>query len=459
MTTVGAVDGFRRGSVQLAVTAQGSGASQYVVDGNAKVINAGYVIPYVYIDGLNATTRLHITPDEIVLTDLVGRPRQGGIVNAELRYLNWSAPDNPPPAPSAAADKTKRAPLRPAQPPPVRPAMSIRARVHGVRLSTILESVADRGYQNYGFDTLGEGAVNIDWTGAADDLTVAAKLAMSAPQSSAPGLLPLSGSVDAKYFQHGGRVQIYQLEAHSPGTTLNTTGSLGVYPIEEPSNLTVHLVTHNLGEFDQVLKVLDLGLNGKKGISGVPVQLHGDATFDGSATGSLVDPAFAGHLTAERFSTEVVIPAAIGSAPSQTPQPSVGPVALPAATSTAGPATASATGAHPPSPPAAVSRTISWDHLDAIASYSSSLISVEKGTLTRGKTVIHAAGQLQAHQISRRRQAFDDESTINASAQVQDASLTDVLAIAGQDLPVTGTLSLQAHAGGTAGRSEWRRQP
>ena len=451
LTTVGAVDGFRRGSVQLAVAAQGSGADKYVVDGNAKVMNAGYVIPYVYIDGLNATTRLHITPDEIVLSDLVGRPRQGGIVNAELRYLNWSAPDNPPPAPSAAADKTKRVPLRPAQPPPVRPSMSIRARVHGVRLSTILESVADRGYQNYGFDTLGEGAVNIDWTGAADDLTVAAKLAMSAPQSSAPGLLPLSGSVDAKYFQQGGRVQIYQLEAHSPGTTLNTTGSLGVYPVEEPSNLTVHLVTHNLGEFDQVLKVLDLGLNGKKGISGVPVQLHGDATFDGSATGSLVDPAFAGHLTAERFSTEVVIPAANGSAPSQTPQPSVGPVALPAVTSSAGPATASATGAHPSSSPAAISRTISWDHLDAIASYSSSLISVEKGTLIRGKTVIHAAGQLHAHQISRRRQAFDDESTINASAEVQDASLTDVLAIAGQDLPVTGTLSLQAHAGGTVG--------
>src|ERR1700677_2968658 len=54
LTALGAVDGFQRGSVQLAVTAQGGGAGQYVVDGNAKVINAGYVIPYVYINGLNA---------------------------------------------------------------------------------------------------------------------------------------------------------------------------------------------------------------------------------------------------------------------------------------------------------------------------------------------------------------------------------------------------------------------
>jgi translocation and assembly module TamB len=451
LTTVGAVDGFRRGSVDLAITAQGNQASPYVVDGTAKVINAGYVIPYVYIDGLNATTRLHITPDEIALNDVVGRPRQGGIVNAGLRYLNWNAPDNPSPTSSsnAAADKTKRAP----QPAAIRPVMTIRARVHGVRLSTVLESVAERGYQNLGFDTLGEGPVNIDWTGSADDLTVAANLTMSAPQSSAPGLLPLSGMVDAKYFQYGGRVQINQLEAHSPATTLITTGSLGVYPLEEPSNLTVHLVNHNLGEFDQVLKVLDLGLNGKKGISGIPIQLHGDATFDGSGSGSLVDPAFAGHLTAGRFSTLVVLPAAVGAASPPPPPPTVGPVALPAASSTAGPPTApSATGAHHPgASPSTVSRAISWDHLDATASYSSSLISVEKATLTRGKTLIHVSGQLQAHRISRRRQAFDDEATINATAQMQDASLTDLLAIAGQDLPITGNLGLQAHAGGTVG--------
>ena len=165
VTALGAVDGFRRGSVDLAVTGQGSGASQYVLDGNAKVINASYAIEYFWIDGVNATTRLHITPDEIALPDLVGRPRQGGIVNAALRYLNWSAPDRPP--------------AKSSQEPQV---MSIRARVHGVRLTTVLESVRRPHYRDLGFDTLGEGTVNIDWTGSPDDLTVAAMLAMSAPE-------------------------------------------------------------------------------------------------------------------------------------------------------------------------------------------------------------------------------------------------------------------------------------
>ena len=427
VSALGAVDGFSRGSVELAFTGQGSGASQYVLDGTAKLINAGYAIPYVQrIDGLNAITRLHITPDEISLPGVVARPRQGGIVNADIRFLNWRSPDNLP------------------QSAPNRQVMGIHARVHGVRLSAVLQAVADPGYRDYGFDTLGEGPVNIDWTGSVDDLTVAANLVMSAPPSVAPGQVPLSGTVDAKYFQRSGRVQINQLQAHSPATTLNTTGSLGVYPLNEASNLSVHLTTRNLSEFDRVLKVLDLGIGEKKGISGVPVRLHGEATFDGTGDGSLDDPAFHGHLTATQFATVFVFPAAgAAGTPQHAPQPAVGPVALPAAgssSSTMEPATSVPT----------VS-TLDWDHLDATGGYSSSLIFVDHAVLTRGATVIHASGQLQAHRINRRRQDFDAESPLTATAQVQKASLTDVLGMAGQDLPVTGTLNLQAHAGGTLG--------
>ena len=118
--------------------------------------------------------------------------------------------------------------------------------------------------------------------------------------------------------------------------------------------------------------------------------------------------------------------------------PSVGPAALPAAESSV-----ESNSGHP--------TTLSWDHLDAIASYSSSLISVEQATLTRGKTTIHASGQLQAHRISRRQEAFDDASAINATAQVQNASVSDLLAMAGQNQPLTGNLNFQAHAGGTLG--------
>ncbi len=414
LTGLGVVDGFRRGSVDLAATAQGAGANDYTVDGEAKVINTSYAIEYFWADGVNATTHFHITPKEISLPDVVGRPRQGGIVYAALRFLNWSAPDSLPKTPGAQV-------------------MSVRARVRGVRLTTVLDSVVPPHYRDLGFDTAGEGNVSVDWTGSPDDLTVAAVLAMSVPDRPTPGKISISGTVDAKYFQRGGKVQINQLEAHSQATSLKVSGLLGVYPVERPSDLNIHLVNHNLGEFDHVLKALDLGVNGKPGIGGLPIQLHGDATFDGQGTGSLVDPAFKGHLTAKQFSTSFVLPAL--SSKAQAAQPSNEPVALPAEN----PA------------PAGLPTSIFWDSLDANASYSSSLISVDHATLTRDKTVIHASGQLEAHRINRRRVAFDDQATINATAQVQNASFTDLLSLVGQDLPVTGTLNLQAHAGGMLG--------
>ena len=256
-------------------------------------MNASYAMEYFWIDGVNATTRLHITPDEISLPDLVARPRQGGIVQAAFRYLHWNTSFSPAKAPGAQV-------------------MSVRARVNGVRLTTVLDSVIPIHWRDLGFDTAGDGIVNVDWTGGPDDLTVAAVLGMSVPDKPTPGELSLSGAVDAKYFQRGGRVQINHLDAHSPATTLDVSGSLGVYPLTEPSNLTIHLVNHNLGEFDDVLKVLDLGVFGKKGISGLPIYVHGEATFDGTGSGSLDDPAFQGHLTANNFSTFFALPAPAG---------------------------------------------------------------------------------------------------------------------------------------------------
>ncbi len=441
LTALGAVEGFRRGTVDLSLTGHGNGSSQFVVDGSAKINRADYSIPYFVIDGLDGTTRVHITPQEITLPDLVARPRQGGIVNANVRYVDWSAPALPPPAQREKRTSLSRRPDRsaPAKPAAVTPVMTIRARVRGVRLSTVLSSVVERRYQDLGFDTFGEGPVNVDWTGDASDLTVSANLGMTAPASSSAGQLPLSGHVDARYFQQGGLVRINQLQAHSPATNLNVAGSLGVYPVTRPSSLTVHLVNHNLGEFDHVLKTLGLGLNGKKGISGVPIQLHGNATFDGLATGSLVDPAFQGHVVANQFSTTFIVPARAIVPVTITPaRDTKVPVALPVAGSKA---------PHAVAPPPVVT-TIAWDKLDATGSYSSSLISIEQAALTRGATVIHGSGQLRAHQIGRRRVAFDEQSTIAANARIQDASLTDLLAIAGQHLPVTGTVNFQMHATG-----------
>ncbi|MGH7866858.1 MAG: hypothetical protein ACREP9_04275, partial [Candidatus Dormibacteraceae bacterium] len=96
-------------------------------------------------------------------------------------------------------------------------------------------------------------------------------------------------------------------------------------------------------------------------------------------------------------------------------------------------------------------KSIQWDRLDLTGSYSSHLISVEQATLTRGKTTIHASGQLHAHRISARRSAFDDLSTLSATASMRNASLSDILAIAGEPIPGAGAENFELHAGGTPG--------
>ena len=84
-------------------------------------------------------------------------------------------------------------------------------------------------------------------------------------------------------------------------------------------------------------------------------------------------------------------------------------------------------------------------------------ISVQQATLVRGKTTIHASGQLHAHQTSHHHEAFDDESALNATVSVQNAPLTDLLTMTGTNVPVTGTLDPSGERGRHGGQSQWRR--
>ncbi len=60
LTTLGAVDGLKRGSIDLELTAQGTGATQYVVDGSAKIVNLTYSIPEDYV--LDGRSQRHHSP-------------------------------------------------------------------------------------------------------------------------------------------------------------------------------------------------------------------------------------------------------------------------------------------------------------------------------------------------------------------------------------------------------------
>jgi len=415
------VDGVDRGVVDVDLKGQGT-RTQLVLDGKAKVAGAAYHVGTVHIAGVDVDTALHATQDDLVLSGIRARIDRGGSVDAEMRIAHWLGTMFLPPG----------------QPATVRRA-TIRAKLRGITLRTVMAFVAPPQYKELGFDTVASGDGSVDWTGDASDLTAKANVTLTPSAQTPAGEVPLSGIVNATYFERNGSVQIRQLQAQTPGTQIEVSGGLGVYPVNRASSLQVSLETKNLAEFNQTLAVLGVSEQGREGVQALPIRLQGQAQFQGTISGSIPNPDVKGHLTATNF--DLLLPA-------ETPQPTG------AVESASAPASAPSPSLFPalsPSPAPAGERAIHWDSLQADAEYSSQLIAVQQATLTRGKTTIHASGQLHAHRISARRSAFDEQSAINVNVRMQDAELDELLVLAGENLPVTGTLNLNVHAGGEVG--------
>ncbi len=451
------VDGLGPGEAVVQVKGEGTGTNAFALDGNLKLNGATYRSPSLLLSGLNATTSLHATQTEILLPNLMARLRQGGGVDANIKVVNWLPPAVPAPAPGAtptapngsvsvsgtkaakqAAINANRA-KAPGGPPQE---ATIHAKVFGLKLQTVLETIAAKKYENLGFDTQANGTADVHWVGSVADMTADAKIALAPPRPPTPNEVPVTGILDVGYAARGGRLNARHVELHTRGSSVQLSGVASVSPATGPSSLKADLVVTNLNEFDRALIAFGVsskgsngkgtkGAKGKKGVAALPVQLHGQASFHGTITGSLLAPDVKGHLSATDFAT-VIETAAVPPPPANAVPVSAAPP-------------------QPPPPSAANQQTIQWDDLEADAEYSPSLISIQGATLRRGNTSIHAAGQLQAHHLSRHRLAFDDYSPLTATASVSDASITELLSIAGEKLPVTGTLNLQAHVGGTLG--------
>ncbi len=433
LTSIPGLDG---GVVQLQVHAKGNPAS-FALDGQAKVTGGGYRIPEVRVSGVNGSATIHITQDELALTAIKASLPQGGSLDGELHLTNWLVPTAAAPtrkeAVAAVARKSQNLPA----PPIVEVARgTIRAQIRDVTLRSVMQIAAPKTFDDLGFETAATGPVTVQWTGNGNDLQVGANVSLAAG-GGASGV-PLSGAIDGTYYQRRGAVDIRRLVAQTPGSHLEAQGMLGVYPHDRESKIQADLTTDSLGEFDKTLIALgvsNVGPGGRKtGMEAIPIQLHGHAEFHGSVGGSLVRPDIKGHLTATNFDTVF--------ATNLQPQLAAASEAV---------ADVSLPHNSPAAPAASPATDIHWDSLDAQAEYSPDLISIQQATLLHGKTAIHASGQLHAHETSHHHTAFDDDSAIEATVGVQNESIGDLLAIAGSTAPVSGSLNLQAHVGGTLG--------
>jgi translocation and assembly module TamB len=419
------IAGLDKGNVDLQISGQGT-KSTFTVDGQSKVTDGAYHVGTVRLTRVNATTAIHLTQDELSLTNAHAKLPDGGVVDGNMRIINWLS--SIPPAPEKPAPPNSSGRKRQSSPPASNQEQGIiRARIGDMTVASIMSVVAPPEDANLGFATLTSGPVNLDWKGDLYTFIMDAKLVLKSPSQAPPGLVPLDGVVDAQYQNGTGSVTIRSFTAQTPATEVQVSGTLGVYPLTRPSQMQVQLTTTNLAEFDRTLTTLGLTAEGKTGVKAIPVALHGAASFHGTISRSILTPDVKGHVSASDFDLVYSVPQEETHLAKAATQP-----AREIATSAV----------------QSAERTIHWDSLDADAEYAPEIILVHHGSLVHGATTVHLSGELHAHQITPHHLAFDQDSAVSLDASIHNAPLGDLLQTIGQQVPVTGTVNLEMHAGG-----------
>lgn len=402
----------------------------YLVAGLARLHGAGYENPDVRLHDIDGGAQLHITPSEFLLTAVSAYLPGGGNVAGELRIVNWLGETQATAAVSAttkAAVKTANTTAESvgskasahAPTPPTTSGVAyayVVATVNSVPLRTIMEVTETGGYGDLGFDTAVTGPVKVQWGGPVVDVSetvkVEADLKFKPTGTRRPGALnnvPVTGEGIASYDGKREIVTIQHVILLTPQSTTEAVGILGVNEGDPLTNLKADLTVRDLGEFDQLLQTLGFEANGKKGTAAIPVVLHGGLVFHGTVSGRASDLDWKGHLQGSQL--EVKLGTELDTL---------------------------------------------VDSLVADAEYSyNEGLAVAGSTVTRGTAVLNLAGSLKPRRVLSRKGVPDfiwDEGTgVNASLQLANASVDDLLQIAGQQQKVqlTGTIAVNAKVAGT----------
>ncbi len=405
----------------------------YLLAGEMKAHGVGYEDQYVRLEGLNLASHLRITPSDLLLTALSGSLPGGGSAAGELKIDNWLGE-------SASTKTLANAPRAATSTAPAH--ANLKAVVAKLPLRTIMEATETNGYGDLGFDTAVSGPLTVEWGGPAADIadTVVADgdLTFAPTGVRRRGVLdnvPVSGQALLHYDGSKELVRIERMLLTSPQSRLTASGVLGVNLGDRLTSLRVDLAVRDLSEYDQMLETLDFQANGNKGVAALPVVLHGAAEFQGSASGPIADLDLKGHLQASQV--EVRLPAA----------------ALPASASRA---RVSVAGRGARAAALTQSTDFQLDSVVADAEFSLSTgLAVASSTVVRGGAVLHASGSLQPRRVAPKSgpvtYLWDSGTTIQASLELANAPMADVLALAGQQrYPITGTLDLKGRVQGTA---------
>jgi translocation and assembly module TamB len=390
------------------------------IDGTVHAEGASYVGTGVNARGVGLDAKVHADPENLLITSVLIRLRQGGQLQGEVLLDHWIAPlpgEHVLEAAGPPAKKGLRAKLLQPKtvipPPPAHPVSpdlhtngKVNAQFKDVSLDTILDLVSLPPYKRLGIDTRVNGLSTAVWNdGDVRTLSVSANFGLIATGQYVSEEAPATGAIDATYTQRDGGVDLRRLEVNLPDSQVVAHGHLGAYPMTSPTGIAIDVRSHDLAEFNTLFRDLGLKRNGRAGTAALPLSLAGEADFHGNWAGSLVDPHLSGTLQATNLTLEIP------------------------------------TSAETSTPP----HLVHWDSLEASGAYSAARIAIDHSQLRHGDASISLEGALTAVGAAPQPGAphFDSNSLLRAHLRATGVNIDDLQPFLSQRLPLTGILSAQ----------------
>jgi len=325
----------------------------------------------------SVSTQYSLDPQRLGLSGITAKV-MGGEVSGDAEVSNWMRP--------ATLSKNR------AQRVAAEEKGSVRLRMNGLSAEEIVAALSSAARPFQGMNLAGEGSGTIAtrWRGSLRNAESEITLEVAPPARVSAEQLPVSARGHAIYRSAPAELEVSEFNANTRSSQVRASGTLSTH-----AAMKLSINTSDLREWGRIL--VASGYQER-----TPIEMRGQASFAGSASGRLAEVAFEGKLQSEDF--EVVIPAT----------------------------------------PTTSRKEIRWDYLAAEVELSPHTFVAHNGTLRHRETDV--GFDLEAGLDGR---LFTDSSVFTASVQMRDADIAEVLAIAGYDDPASGKMDLFVHASGT----------
>jgi translocation and assembly module TamB len=369
---------LRRGTLQM----EGRGtwtAETFSSNGKVVVSDLEWRDKEVALKGAVANALFYLDSQKVIFSTLQAN-LFGGDIRGDAEVSNWlSSP--------SAAKRTKNQATQTA---------TVRLKIKDVSVRDLTTAVASlRSLQEMKLGGLASGTVESRWRGSFKASESQIAIDVAPPSQLVPGQLPLRAQVRATYLQGPGELYVSEFNASTRTTQLRASGTLARH-----AALRLSLTSGDLAELDPLLA--DLGLQARN-----QVQMHGAASFTGTAAGRLPAIAFAGKLQAENFGVDM-------------------------------PHKAHSAGGR-----------IRGDFLAADVQLSPERITAHHGTLRNGTAVVSFSGDAELDDWH-----FTADSPFSGHLTAQNVDLQDAMSITDMHYPVAAKLNFSLEADGTRSQPE-----